>query len=182
HDTIYSDVSPSEIVKNEIEYRKQITEKIQYYLDRIESKRQELIEIANSNEAERARLKKEAEERARKEAEERKQELLKFSQKQQTSIEAEKTESSLNNMFDQQYATPVVGIKKTLQIEVLNPSGYGQVFMFWFDREGKTLSNEKIEKKSIAQMKKYCEDIANKDGEIINSTALKYTEVVTASK
>lgn len=52
--------------------------------------------------------------------------------------------------------------------------------LFWFEREGKNLPNEKIEKKSIAQMKKFCEDIANKDGEIITSNFITYKEVVTA--
>lgn len=180
HDTIFNDVSPSEIVKNEVEYRKQITEKIQYYLDRIDSKKQELIEMANATAAEKERLRKEAEERTAKEAEERKRQLLNFSEKQQTVVEAEKTEATMQNLFEGNYTAQTSAVKKALQIEVLNPAGYGQIFMFWFEREGKTLTNEKIEKKSIAQMKKYCEDIANKDGEIINSSSISYKEIVTA--
>ena len=123
---------------------------------------------------------KEAEERAKREAEEKIQELLNFTQKQQTSIEAEKTEAYLNTLFDQNYSAPEANVKKTLSIEVSNPAGYGQIFMFWFEREGKNLPNEKIEKKYIAQMKKFCEDIANKDGEIITSNFITYKEVVTA--
>lgn len=154
--------------------------KIRYYLDRVDSKKQELLEIAQANAAEKERLAKEAEERAKREAEEKRQELLNFTQKQQTSIEAEKTEASLNTLFDQNYSAPAANVKKTLSIEVSNPAGYGQIFMFWFEREGKNLPNEKIEKKSIAQMKKFCEDIANKDGEIITSNFITYKEVVTA--
>ena len=105
---------------------------------------------------------------------------MNFTQKQQTSIEAEKTEAFLNTLFDQNYSAPEANVKKTLSIEVSNPAGYGQIFMFWFEREGKNLPNEKIEKKSIAQMKKFCEDIANKDGEIITSNFITYKEVVTA--
>lgn len=180
HDKILEEVSPGEIAKNESEYKEKIKEKIRYYLDRFDSKKQELLEIAQATAAEKERLAKESEERAKREAEAKKQELLNFIQKQQAKIEAEKTEASLNNLFDQNYATPAANVKKTLTIEVSNPSGYGQIFMFWFEREGKNLPNEKIEKKSIAQMKKFCEDIANKDGEIITSNFITYKEVVTA--
>lgn len=180
HDQILSEITPGETSKNESEYKEKIEEKIRYYLDRFDSKKQELIEIAQASAAEKERLAREAEERTKREAEAKKQELLNFTQKQQTAIEAEKTEKSLNSLFDQNYSSPAANVKKTLSIEVSNPAGYGQIFMFWFEREGKNLPNEKIEKKSIAQMKKYCEDIANKDGEIINSNFITYKEVVTA--
>lgn len=177
---IYEEIASSKSAKNELEYNEKITEKIRYYLDRVDSKKQELLEIAQANAAEKERLAKEAEERAKREAEEKIQELLNFTQKQQTSIKAEKTEAYLNTLFDQNYSAPEANVKKTLSIEVSNPAGYGQIFMFWFEREGKNLPNEKIEKKSIAQMKKFCEDIANKDGEIITSNFITYKEVVTA--
>lgn len=105
-----------------------------------------MLEIAQANAAEKERLAKEAEERAKREAEEKRQELLNFTQKQQASIEAEKTEASLNTLFDQNYSAPEANVKKTLSIEVSNPAGYGQIFMFWFEREGKNLPDRKIEK------------------------------------
>ena len=177
---IYASVSPSEIASNEQFFKQAITEKIQYYLDRVESKKQELIQMAEANAAEKERLKREAEERAVKEAERRKEELLKFSEKANANIEAEKTGATLQSLFDQDYQVPTANVKKELKIEVLNPAGYGQIFMFWFEREGKNLSNEKIEKKTIAQMKKFCEDMANKNAEVIDSNTLKYVEIVTA--
>lgn len=180
HDQIVSEVCNIEIAKLEAEYKGKIIEKTQYYIDRVQSRVKELLEIAKADDEKKARLQKEAEERARKEAEAKKQELLNFSQKQQATIEAEKTEASLGSLFDQQYTPQTANVKKTLEIEVLNPAGYGQIFMFWFEREGKNLPSEKIEKKSIAQMKKFCEDTANKNGEIIESPSIRYKEVVTA--
>lgn len=177
---IYDSVAPGEIANNEKIFNQSVSEKIQYYLDRVESKKQELINIAEANAAEKERLKKEAEERAVKEAEKRKQELLNFSEKSTANIEAEKTGETLKTLFDQDYQVPTANVKKDLKIEVLNPAGYGQIFMFWFEREGKNLPNEKIEKKTIAQMKKFCEDMANKNSEIIDSNTLRYIEVVTA--
>ena len=110
----------------------------------------------------------------------RKQELLKFSEKSTANIEAEKTGATLQTLFEQDYQVQTANVKKELKIEVLNPAGYGQIFMFWFEREGKNLPNEKIEKKTIAQMKKFCEDAANKNAEVIDSNTLKYVEIVSA--
>lgn len=177
---IYNSISPGEISNNEQVFKQKITEKIQYYLDRVESKKQELVQMAEANAVEKERLQKEAEERARKEAEERKKEILSFSEKSNANIEAEKTGQTLQTLFEQEYQVPTANAKKELKIEVLSPAGYGQIFMFWFEREGKNLSNEKIEKKTIAQMKKFCEDMANKNAEIIDSNTLKYKEVVSA--
>lgn len=69
---IYKEIAPSESAKNESEYNEKITEKIRYYLDRVDSKKQELLEIAQANAAEKERLAKEAEERAKREAGEKK--------------------------------------------------------------------------------------------------------------
>lgn len=177
---VVNNATPALMVKNEEEYKKSVLEKIQYYLDRIPSKKEELLKIAQADKEEKERLEKEAEERARKEAEKIKQEVLSFSQSSSAKIESEATEATLQNLFDSDYSVPSANVKKTLQIEVLKPAGYGQLFMFWFEREGKNLPNEKIEKMTIARMKKFCEDAANKNGEIIDSNTIKYTEVVTA--
>lgn len=177
---IYNSISPGEISSNEQVFKQKVTEKIQYYLDRVESKRQELVQMAEATAAEKKRLQEEAEERTRKEAEERKKEILSFSEKSNASIEAEKTGQTLQALFEQEYQVPTANVKKELKIEVVSPAGYGQIFMFWFEREGKNLTNEKIEKKTIAQMKKFCEDMANKNAEIIDSNTLRYKEVVSA--
>ena len=177
---ILNGIVPTMTVKNEDEYKKSVLEKIQYYLDRIPSKKEELLKIAQADKEEKERLRRESEERARAEAEKRKQELLNYSQSSQEKIESATTEATLQNLFDADYSVPSANVKKTLKIEVLNPAGYGQIFMFWFEREGKNLSNEKIEKMTVARMKKFCEDAANKNGEIIDSNTIKYIEVVTA--
>ena len=177
---ILNGIVPTMTVKNEDEYKKSVLEKIQYYLDRIPSKKEELLKIAQADKEEKERLRRESEERARAEAEKRKQELLNYSQSSQEKIESATTEATLQNLFDADYSVPSANVKKTLKIEVLNPAGYGQLFMFWFEREGKNLSNEKIEKMTVARMKKFCEDAANKNGEIIDSNTIKYIEVVTA--
>ena len=83
---IYEEIASSKSAKNELEYNEKITEKIRYYLDRVDSKKQELLEIAQANAAEKERLAKEAEEK--------RQELLNFTQKQQTSTRQRKLKHS----------------------------------------------------------------------------------------
>lgn len=174
-----SEAAPSLSSVCEDEFKRQVEEKKRYYLDRVESRRQELVAIAEADIAERERLEKEAEERARAEAEKRKQELLSFGQRQDAEVEAEKAEASLQTLFDG-YAPRAANVKKTLRIEILGPAAYARIFAFWFEREGKDLTYEKIEKFTVARMKKFCEDLATKTGEIVESNMLRYVEEVTA--
>ena len=71
-------------------------------------------------------------------------------------------------------------VKEGVEIVVKNPVAYGLIFQFWFEKEGKTLSAEKIEKKSIGQMKKFCEDYTLKTGETINNPLISYKDVFKA--
>ena len=68
-------------------------------------------------------------------------------------------------------------IKK--KIQVTNPQGFMQVYQMWFMREGINMSMEDLEK-IHKKMISYCEKIANKDGERIQSAFVKYVDDVTA--
>jgi len=85
----------------------------------------------------------------------------------------------MNNLFEAASEAVVPSsaqVKNSLKIKVTNPAGYMQIFQVWFEREGKGLTGEQIEKKTIGQMVAFCEKTAMKDGEIINSTFIKYEE------
>lgn len=71
-------------------------------------------------------------------------------------------------------------VKEAYEIVITNKAGYSLIFQFWFEKEGKTLTADKIEKKSIGQMKKFCEDYAIKNDEKINSPLLSYKEIYKA--
>lgn len=180
HDRILSELSPSLSATAEAGFVRQIEEARRHHLDRVESRRRELVAIAEADIAERERLKKEAEERMRREAEKRKQELLRFGQNENAKVEAEKTGDTLQTLFDNDIRPQAADVRKTLKIEILGPAAYGHIFMFWFEREGKDLPYEKIERMTVARMKKFCEDAAAKTGEIVESNMLRYVEEVTA--
>ncbi len=66
------------------------------------------------------------------------------------------------------------------QITILHQAGAVEIFNFWFQKEGANCTIDEIEKKSIAQMKGFCERVAHKDGEMIQSKYLKYEPVYKA--
>jgi len=61
---------------------------------------------------------------------------------------------------------------------VKHPSAYAYIFQFWFDKEGKNLAIDEIEKKSLKQMKTFCEKYAHKNDETIQSPYIEYKEIV----
>lgn len=71
-------------------------------------------------------------------------------------------------------------VKEGYSIKVLNPAAYLLIIQFWFEKEGRNLPMDKIEGKSIAQMKAFCEKHAVKTEELIVSPLLKYEPIYKA--
>ena len=66
------------------------------------------------------------------------------------------------------------------KIVLLHQSAAAEIFTFWFQREGMNLTIEEIEKKSIGQMKAFCEKVGHKTGDLIVSKNVKYESVYKA--
>jgi hypothetical protein len=152
-----------------------------YYLDRVDSRVRELQEIAAASDAERERLAAVAAEREKREQEALATAAARAESERAAVAEAVKAEQSVMNIFDAPLA-PVVDVKKAFKLRVTNNAGYAHVFMFWYEREGRNLSPEKFEKKSVGQMVKFCEDAANKSGDRVSSPNVEYGEEITAKK
>ena len=71
-------------------------------------------------------------------------------------------------------------VRKSLRMEILSPSAYGQVFQVWFEREGFLLPLDQIERKTLGQMKAFCERLATRDGVMIQSQYVKYHQDIKA--
>lgn len=69
-------------------------------------------------------------------------------------------------------------------IEAKTPHAYLLIFQFYFEKEGSKLALDKLEKKSLAQMKAFCEKEAIKTGTKIESPFIVYHDdyTVTAKK
>lgn len=154
-------------------------------IDRLPSKLAELKEIEQakiSNAAEAQRLqaeadkrKKDEEARMQAEADEKAEKAREDAAVQSASQIAEATITHQADLF-----TEAPKVKESYEIIINNKAAYSLIFQFWFEKEGKSLTPEKIEKKSIAQMKKFCEDFATKNDEKINSPLISYKEIYKA--
>jgi hypothetical protein len=66
------------------------------------------------------------------------------------------------------------------KINVLSTDGWGAIFIFYFEKEGKGLSVEDFGKKTLNQMRAYAEKHNNKTGEKIDNPFVIYVEEVKA--
>ena len=171
-------VAPAALAIAAEEHEKHVADTSFYYLERVESRVAELLAIAAAGEQEKKRLEQEAGERRAAELEKQKEELLAFSRARETAIKGEETADTLTIAFEA--VTPVAPVKRSLEIRVKNPAAWGHIFIFWFDKEGRTLPPEKIEKYTLGRVKKYCEDHANKGAGRVESPFIEYVEIVKA--
>ena len=158
-----------------MEYRKELIEKVP-------SKVRELEAIAAAGAEEAARLQKEAAERKAVEAARLQAESDRKAKEAAQNAEIEAAGKTLEATINTQ-ATLFTEAPKTKDgylIEVVHRAGYGLLFQFWFEKEGNGLSVDKIEKKTIGQMKLFAENWAVKNDEKITSPLLKYHETYKA--
>lgn len=157
---------------------------------------------------------KEARERAEKEAAEKKEaEQREIARKEQERIDRENAEKlklqqeeekrkkdaeeaatreaaarTAKTLFDQVAASADAGTaptaRKSFTIKVLHPAGWVELFTFWYQKEGLTMTVEEIEKKTMKQIKSFVEKAAKgtKDAqpEMIESQHVVYEEEVKA--
>jgi hypothetical protein len=97
-------------------------------------------------------------------------------------LDLKKVGDQTNAMMDNMVLTDSVApeTRDCYKITLLNKTAIAEIFTFWFQREGMTLTLEELEKKSIAQMKAYCEKVGHKSNDVIVSTNLKYEPVYKA--
>lgn len=165
-------------------YKSEMTGLRDQLLELLPTKKNELINLAEADEEQRKHMEEEKrkreEEEARRIKEEEEARISKQNEQLQMNTQAARTET----LFEAE--AEVAGNTKTnarasYEIDVLHPIGYGQIFQFWFETEGKNLSIDKIGNTKMSQMKAFAEKTAHSKGSMIDSTYLKYREVFTAT-
>jgi len=151
-------------------------------IEKLPSLKTSLEEMAKAGEEEKKRL---ADEKAKREADaEAKMKADAEAEKERAAKEAEvsKVAEQTNAMMDNMVLTESVApeTRDGFQITLLNKTAVAEIFTFWFQREGMTLTVPELEKKTIAQMKSYCEKVGHKSGDMIVSENLKYEPVFKA--
>lgn len=157
----------------------------QSFIDRLSSKQKELYEEDQLRRTNEEAAKKAEQERIARENAERKVREEELARKEAERITKEKTQEQAGQMqalFAASEATVIpqaVKAKITEKILVLHPNGFLEIFQMWWIKEGNQLTIEELEK-ALKRMVTYCEKIANKDGEKINSKYIRYIEEVKA--
>jgi len=154
-------------------------------LDKLPSKKKELERMAKASAEEAEALRQQAEKRKKAEAK-----LLKDQQEQaekdaQAKLEQEKSMNSATTLFDAQAEISVLNqnagkTKVSYVINVLNHQGWLMVFANYFEHYGNALDLETVGKKTLNQMKKDVEKLANSKGIFIEHESVEYIEDVKA--
>lgn len=151
-------------------------------IDKIPSKKAELQELANASKAEAKRLTEEANRRKAEEEERLKRESEEQKRKAEETANLKATADTTNAMVSNQAElfTEAPKVKEGYEILLKNTAAYLVLAQFWFDREGKTWTADKLEKMTLGRIKKFCEEFASKNDEKIESPFIEYKEIFKA--
>lgn len=196
--TYYLDAQTKANIKAEIlsnkysafsqQYKFDMEDLRQSFIDRLSSKKQELIEEEELRKKDAEAAAKAETERKQREEEERKQRELEIQQKeheQQQKAESSIQSAQMNSLFATAAAsvtTRTCKAKVTERIKILHPAGFLEIYQMWWINEGQNLTIEELEK-IHKKMISFCEKKANSDDEMkIKSKYIRYEEEVKAGK
>lgn len=196
--TYYLDAQTKANIKAEIlsnkysafsqQYKFDMEDLRQSFIDRLSSKKQELIEEEELRKKDAEAAAKAEAERKQREEEERKQRELEIQQKeheQQQKAESSIQSAQMNSLFATAAASVTTRTSKakvTERIKILHPAGFLEIYQMWWINEGQNLTIEELEK-IHKKMISFCEKKANSnDGMKIKSKYIRYEEEVKAGK
>lgn len=196
--TYYLDAQTKANIKAEIlsnkysafsqQYKFDMEDLRQSFIDRLSSKKQELIEEEELRKKDAEAAAKAEAERKQREEEERKQRELEIQQKeheQQQKAEPSIQSAQMNSLFATAAASVTTRTSKakvTERIKILHPAGFLEIYQMWWINEGQNLTIEELEK-IHKKMISFCEKKANSNDEMkIKSKYIRYEEEVKAGK
>lgn len=196
--TYYLDAQTKANIKAEIlsnkysafsqQYKFDMEDLRQSFIDRLSSKKQELIEEEELRKKDAEAAAKAEAERKQREEEERKQRELEIQQKeheQQQEAESSIQSAQMNSLFATAAASVTTRTSKakvTERIKILHPAGFLEIYQMWWINEGQNLTIEELEK-IHKKMISFCEKKANSNDEMkIKSKYIRYEEEVKAGK
>lgn len=196
--TYYLDAQTKANIKAEIlsnkysafsqQYKFDMEDLRQSFIDRLSSKKQELIEEEELRKKDAEAAAKAETERKQREEEKRKQRELEIQQKeheQQQKAESSIQSAQMNSLFATAAASVTTRTSKakvTERIKILHPAGFLEIYQMWWINEGQNLTIEELEK-IHKKMISFCEKKANSDDEMkIKSKYIRYEEEVKAGK
>lgn len=145
-------------------------------VSKLPAKKAELEEMAKAT-ADQAKAMAEA--KAKREQEEKERiarQRKEAEEKAAAEAKAKQEAAKMQALFDAQQTDTVN--RTGYEITVKHPAGFGLIFQLWYEYEGKNLAIDQMEKKSLGQMKAFCEKHAHKNDEKLESPYLSYKEIV----
>jgi hypothetical protein len=144
-----------------------------------------IAETEKTNAIEAARLKAEAEARQKAEEERQKAEAAEKAKQAEQAVQASAQAATMQNLFSATEAAIVPGqgkaqVRASQKVTVTHQSAWVEIFTWYMQNEGMKLGIEELGKKSLNQMKAWCEKEATRTGEQIKSKYIRYEEDFTA--
>lgn len=142
------------------------------------AKKNELIAIRDSkNKAEKDRIKKESDDRETKRLSDLAAQKATDDQKAQNETIAKTEEIEMISSFKTQQVKAEKPKRTGYEIKIKGPMGYLPIMNRWFEKEGKNLPSDAMERVNVGRMKKFCEAYAQKFDDKLESPYLTYEEV-----
>lgn len=167
------------------EFKETIQGLLEVFIDKLPSKKNELEAIARADAAEKMRLEQEAENRRQEQLRKLQEEASEKKAQAANEAQVKGQVMTANTLFDHETSlaadsASTAQVREGYEIEVTNPVGYLQIVAFYFEKAGKSEGLDKLEKKTLGSMRKFCETYAQKHDEKIQNPYIYYKEVFKA--
>lgn len=162
-------------------FRENMEDIRQSLLNLVPSRKAELEEIANASKAEQKRLQDEAFLRQQAEDQRLKDEANQAKLNDEANVNLQKQIATTGNLFETTAALAEVKensgpVRQGYKITIMSPAGWGAIFLFWFANEGQKMEASAMGKKTLDQMKAFCEKHAHKTTEKVDHIHVVYEE------
>lgn len=174
-DSIRSEFIDADYSAQKAQFKAEIQSQLRELVDKIPSKKAELQTLALADAAETERLLKEKEAREKDEADRIAKEAENKRKEAETAASVKAAGEQAAVLVDAQvglFEAPKV--VESYEIKLTNIAGYLMLIQFWFEKEGKSLPQDKFEKFTFARAKAFCENYAKKNDEFIKNPTIIY--------
>lgn len=174
-DSIRSEFIDADYSAQKAQFKAEIQSQLRELVDKIPSKKAELQTLVLADAAETERLLKEKEAREKDEADRIAKEAENKRKEAETAASVKAAGEQAAVLVDAQvglFEAPKV--VESYEIKLTNIAGYLMLIQFWFEKEGKSLPQDKFEKFTFARAKAFCENYAKKNDEFIKNPTIVY--------
>lgn len=174
-DSIRSEFIDADYSAQKAQFKAEIQSQLRELVDKIPSKKAELQTLALADAAETERLLKEKEAREKDEADRIAKEAENKRKEAETSASVKAAGEQAAVLVDAQVGLiEAPKVVESYEIKLINIAGYLMLIQFWFEKEGKSLPQDKFEKFTFARAKAFCENYAKKNDEFIKNPTIIY--------